>query len=145
MPHQLRSSPLVDADACFLATSEYYLSTVGGFSVLIRDVRAVLRALVGRANAEVMHCGWPAHNASPAVCPGLLPEPPTSPSPFVQIVRPCSLLAPSRRFFMRVRPRVPSEGSCAHRQAECAAQRKTPNAGSSTSVGALYEATDLKT
>ena len=34
MPHQLRSSPLVDADACFLATSEYYLSTVGGFSVL---------------------------------------------------------------------------------------------------------------
>ena len=51
--HHLRSVPDVDADVCFMATADYYVPSAGGFSWLMRDVRAALRSL-GRD--EVTSC-----------------------------------------------------------------------------------------
>jgi hypothetical protein len=42
---QLRSTADADADACFLATVEYYVPTVGGFGMLLQDVRTVLHQM----------------------------------------------------------------------------------------------------
>jgi hypothetical protein len=54
--HQLRSSPDVDADMCFMVTADYYVPSAGGFSWLIRDVRAVLRTLRRGGFAQNTSC-----------------------------------------------------------------------------------------
>ena len=52
VPHLLRSSADVDSDQCFMVSSEYFVSSVGGFSGLMRDVRRVLRYTNGEVGAN---------------------------------------------------------------------------------------------
>lgn len=118
-PHYVRSSADVDDDMCFLVTAEYYVPSVGGISKLMVTLRRILTGMRqarqrGEFNKAALADDRGAIGAyGAAACSWAMrsPEPPTS---------------------------VPREGTCARRQAECAAKAERKP------VGQLWDASTLQ-
>ena len=118
-PHYVRSSADVDDDMCFLVTAEYYVPSVGGISKLMVTLRRILTGMRqarqrGEFNKAALADDRGAIGAyGAAACSWAMrsPEPPTS---------------------------VPAEGTCARRQAECAAKAERKP------VGQLWDASTLQ-
>ena len=93
LPVTLRSSADVDSDQCFLVSAAYFVPSVGGFSLMMREMRRVLRAINSNRTR-----------------PFLFPQ---------DSERACALrqrIGASRL----PKPRPPTTGMCEHQKADCA-------------------------
>ena len=112
--HEVRSVPDVDDDMCFIGTASSYLHSVGGFSHLMREMRAAMREQgFGTANERA-----PPGSHESDSCAWLNPR--------------LELLWPS------------NVSICEQRQASCAAKLQAGRGGPTSRLSPLYRLSELE-